>query len=177
MTDLNHLHEKQINPVKPAEWGVYLECGVVSLIILLIDFVTPLGIANGTLYVIVVLISLRSPDKNLTIFIACISSLLVVIGYWGSLPSEIPMYQVYANRFLSLFVIWLTAILALKQRDKTVQLHQARMRYLQSVNDIEIQQEKLRVLKATMRTVQDITGNFLNIACTFSSSRSRKTKR
>lgn len=59
-------------------------------------------------------------------------------------------------------MIWLTAILALKQRDKTAQLHQARMQYLQSVKDVEIREEKLRVLKATMLTMQDITGNFLN---------------
>jgi len=162
MPDLNHSDEKQIGSIKSTEWGVYLECGVVSLIILLIDFVTPLGIANGILYVIVVVISLRSPDKRFTIIIACISSLLVVIGYWGSPLSDIPMYQVYSNRFLALFVIWLTAILALKQRDKTVQLHQARMQYLQSVKEVEMREEKLRVLKATMRTVQDITGNFLN---------------
>ena len=95
MPDLNHSDEKQIGSIKSTEWGVYLECGVVSLIILLIDFVTPLGIANGILYVIVVVISFRSPDKRFTIIIACISSLLVVIGYWGSPLSDIPMYQVY----------------------------------------------------------------------------------
>lgn len=162
MPDSHRSDEKQTDRTNSTEWGVYLECGVVSLIILLIDFVTPLGIANGILYVVVVLISLRSPDKHFTIIIAFISSLLVGVGYWGSPPSEIPMYQVFANRFLALFVIWLTAILALKQRDKTAQLHQARMQYLQSVKDVEIREEKLRVLKATMLTVQDITGNFLN---------------
>ena len=162
MPDLNHSDKKQTITINSTELSVYLQCGVVSLIILLLDFVTPLGIANGILYVIVVLISLRSPNKYFTVIIAFVCSLLVVVGYWGSPTAIIPMYQVYANRFLALFVIWLTAILALKQRDKTAQLHQARVQYLQSVNDIEIQQEKLRVLKATMRTVQDITGNFLN---------------
>lgn len=162
MPDLNHSDKKQTVSINSTELSVYLQCGVVSLIILLIDCVTPLGIANGILYVIVVLISLRSPNNHFTIIIAFVCSLLVVVGYWGSPPAIIPMYQVYANRFLALFVIWLTAILALKQRDKTAALHQARVKYLHSVKEIEMREEKLRVLKATMRTVQDITGNFLN---------------
>ena len=119
MSDLNRCDEKQSDNINSTEWNVYLECGVVALIILLIDFATPLGIANGILYVIVVLISLRSPEKRFTLIIAFICTVLVGIGYLGSPPSEIPLYQVFTNRFLALFVIWLTAILALKQRDKT----------------------------------------------------------
>lgn len=162
MSDPDRSDEQQTDSINSTGLNVYLECGVVALIILLIDFVTPLGIANGVLYVIVVLISLRSSEKHFTITIAFICSLLIVVGYWGSPPADIPMYQVYANRFLALFVIWLTATMALKQRDKTVALHQARLKYLQSVKEIEMREEKLGVLKATMRTVQDITGNFLN---------------
>ena len=162
MPDLNRCDEKQSDNIHSTELNVYLECGVVALFILLIDLATPLGIATGILYVIVVLISLRSPEKRFTLIIAVICTLLVGIGYLGSPLCDIPLYQVFANRFLALFVIWLTAILALKQRDKTAALHQARLKYLQSVKEIEMREEKLRVLKATMRTVQDITGNFLN---------------
>ena len=48
------------------------------------------------------------------------------------------------------------------QRDKTDELHQERFKNLQSIREVEIREEKVKVLKATMRTVQDITGNFLN---------------
>jgi len=162
MSDLKSPDEQHESDLNSTELSVYLECGVIALIILLIDFVTPLGVANGVPYVIVVLVSLKSPEKRFTIFIAAVCSLLVGVGYLGSPSSEIPMYQVFANRFLALFVIWVTAIMALKQRDKTAELHHERLKYLQSIREVEVREEKLKVLKATMRTVQDITGNFLN---------------
>ena len=37
------------------------------------------------------------------------------------------------------------------------ELHQARLKNIQSVREVEMREEKVRVLKATMRTVQDIT--------------------
>ncbi|TXI27584.1 MAG: hypothetical protein E6Q60_09265, partial [Nitrosomonas oligotropha] len=111
MSDPDRSDEQQTDSINSTGLNVYLECGVVALLILLIDLATPLGIANGILYVIVVLISLRSPEKRFTLIIAVICTLLVGIGYLGSPLSEIPLYQVFANRFLALFVIWLTAIL------------------------------------------------------------------
>ncbi len=72
------------------------------------------------------------------------------------------MYIAYTNRFLSILAIWVTTVLTLSQRDSVNQLHQERLIHLQSLREAEIQQEKLKILKATMRTVQDITGNFLN---------------
>lgn len=162
MSDLNSSDNQYAGRLNSTELNVYVECGAVALFILLIDFITPLGVANGVPYVIVVLISLKSPEKRFTIFIAAICSLLVGVGYLGSPSSEIPMYQVFANRFLALFVIWVTAIMALKQRDNTAELHRQRLKYLQSIKEVEVREEKLKVLKATMRTVQDITGNFLN---------------
>lgn len=162
MSDLNSPDEQHESGLNSTELSVYVECGAVALVILLIDFITPLGVANGVPYVIVVLTSLKSPEKRFTIFSAAICSLLVVVGYLGSPPSEIPMYQVFANRSLALFVIWVTAIMALKQRDNMAELHYQRLKYLQSIREVEVREEKLKVLKATMRTVQDITGNFLN---------------
>jgi len=161
MPDLKH-REKIPIADNSTEFYVYLSCAVVTLIILLIDFVTPLGVAIGVAYIIVVLISLGSAKKHFTLYIAFFCSVLVGIGYLGSPPSEAPFYLIVANRLLSLFSIWVTAILALKQRTRTSELHQERLKYLQSIKEVEVREEKLRVLKATMRTVQDITGNFLN---------------
>ncbi len=80
----------------------------------------------------------------------------------GSPPSEAPTYQIFANRFLSIFAIWTTAILALIQRDQTNALHQERLKSLQNAREAEVKEEKLKVLKTTMQTVQHIMGNFLN---------------
>lgn len=141
---------------------VSLWCGLGALLILLIDFNTSLGIASGVPYIIIVLISLKSPGKRYTIAVAILCTVLVWIGYLGSPPSDVEMYKAYMNRFLSVLAIWVTTILTLLQRDSINQLHQERLKNLQSIRETEIQQEKLKVLRATMRTVQDITGNFLN---------------
>ena len=141
---------------------VYLTCSILSIIILAVDFITPLGVASGVPYIVVVLMSLKSPQKNFTLIVALVCTLFVGIGYLGSPPSLAPTYQVVANRSLSIFAIWITALLALTQKAKTDELHRERIRYLQSIQELELQQEKLKVLKATMRTVQDVTGNFFN---------------
>jgi len=162
MTHPDFINENLFGAVNETRVRVYLTCGLIAMIILLVDFATPLGVASGIAYVAVVLHSLKSPEKHFTLLVASICTFLVGVGYLGSPPSDIPMYQVFANRSMAILVIWVTAILALIQRNKVLELHQERLERIQSIKEVEIREEKLRVLKATMRTVQDITGNFLN---------------
>lgn len=145
-----------------AIYGTYLACGLCALSILSIDLRVPLGVATGVLYIVVILISLKSSNNGFTIATAFICTILVWIGHLGSPQNVISMEVVYINRFLSVLAIWVTTILTLRQRDSLHQLHQERLKHLQSKKTAEIQEEKLKVLKATMHTVQDITGNFLN---------------
>lgn len=162
MSDSNYLNANSSDQDNSTQLSVYLTCGLVAILILLLDMVTPLGVASGILYIAVVLLSLKSSVKRFTIMVAAICTLLVGIGYMGSPPSDIPIYQIVANRLLAVASIWTAAILALIQRDQTNAIHQARLKSMHSIREIEIREEKLKVLKATMRTVQDITGNFLN---------------
>lgn len=144
--------------------GVFLACGVTAFVIFLIDLQVPLGIATGIPYIVVILLSLKSPENRFTLITACICTLLIILGYLGSppAPEDVPLLLVFANRILTVAAIWTVAIMALIQRNQNHKLHQAQLVNLQSAKDAEIQAEKLRTLKATMRTVQDITGNFLN---------------
>jgi len=162
MTQPDFINENMFDTENETSVSVYLTCGFVALIVLLVDFMTPLGVASGVPYVVVVLLSLKSPEKRFTLIVAFICTILVGVGYFGSPPSDIPMYQVFANRTMAILVIWVTAVLTLMQRNKVHELHQERLKNIQSIKEVEMREEKLRVLKATMRTVQDITGNFLN---------------
>ncbi len=162
MSDSNYLNANSSDQDNSTQLSVYLTCGLVAILILLLDMVTPLGVASGILYIAVVLLSLKSSVKRFTIMVAAICTLLVGIGYMGSPPSDIPIYQTVANRLLAVASIWTAAILALIQQGQTEALHQARLQSMHSIREIEIREEKLKVLKATMRTVQDITGNFLS---------------
>ena len=158
------LHNQTSNQIqKSTSIGVYLACGLIATIILLIDISIPLGVAAGVPYIVAVLLSLKSSENRFTIGVALVCTLFVGIGYLVSPPApDVPFYQIITNRLLTIAAIWVVAILALIQRNKTSALHQAQIENLQAVRDAEIQREKLNVLKATMRTVQDITGNFLN---------------
>lgn len=165
MTHLDYYRNKSaLQTDNTTNLGVYFICGLLAVIILMIDLNVPLGIASGIPYIVVILYALKSPKTSFTYITALICTLFVVIGYFGSppAPDNVPVYQVYANRSLAIFAIWTTAILTLLQRDKTNELYQERLKNLQSVREIELQEERLKILKATMRTVQDITGNFLN---------------
>ncbi|MBX3616015.1 hypothetical protein [Nitrosomonas sp.] len=158
------MHADQVfKPVRGASaYSTYVACGLCALLILLIDLKIPLGIAIGILYIVVILISLKSSNNHFTIVAALVCTVLVWIGYLGSPRGEVNVHVIYINRFLSVLAIWVTAILTLMHRDSIHQLHQERLKNLQTKKTVEIQEEKLKVLKATMHTVQDIIGNFLN---------------
>lgn len=51
---------------------------------------------------------------------------------------------------------------ALLQHEKEHALHEEQLKLMQACKELEIQQERLQLFKATMRTVHDIVGNFLN---------------
>lgn len=144
--------------------GIYFVCGLIATVIAIIDLQVPLGVATGIPYIIVVLLSLKSPENRFTVITASVCTLLIIIGYIGSppAPDHVPFLLVFFNRILTIAAIWVVAIMALIQRNQTSALHQAQLINLKSLKDAEIEAEKLRILKATMRTVQDITGNFLN---------------
>ena len=87
-------------------------CLVLSIAIFIIDTSIPLGVAGGVPYILVVLISLWSPRKNLPIYMAIGGSILTVIGFYSS-PSGGELWKVLFNRSLALFAIWTTAILSI----------------------------------------------------------------
>jgi C4-dicarboxylate-specific signal transduction histidine kinase len=82
------------------------------------DLVVPHGVAAAIPYTLLVLLSLREPGPGLTWFAAISVSLLTIAGaFLPSLPSA-ELWKLTANRLLTLFVIWTTAILcAMHKRD------------------------------------------------------------
>ncbi len=91
-------------------------CLVLSIAIFIIDASIPLGVAGGVPYILVVLISLSSPRKNLPIYMAIGGSILTVIGFYSS-PTGGELWKVLFNRLLALFAIWTTAILSVQMKN------------------------------------------------------------
>ncbi|MBT6854327.1 MAG: GAF domain-containing sensor histidine kinase [Nitrospina sp.] len=91
----------------------YLVVGLVlSGLIFVLDTQIPLGIADGMLYVVLVLLGLMARNRSFIIYAAVLGSVLNVAGYMVSPPGG-EWGAVVANRLLAVFTIWMTAILCL----------------------------------------------------------------
>jgi GAF domain-containing protein/PAS domain-containing protein len=89
---------------------------LLASIVFVIDLFLPLGIAEAVPYVAVVLIAIRSPDKNDPLRLAGLCTVLTVVGYSLSPPGTEPWIGV-TNRSIALFAIWSTALLAMQVRE------------------------------------------------------------
>lgn len=89
---------------------------IFTVIIIIVDFNTPRGIAIGILYVAPVFLSLWLSQHRLTIVIGAVSSLLVIIGFLYSPPSPSPLIFTMVNRGLSILAIALLVIVSTYSR-------------------------------------------------------------
>lgn len=108
--------------------------------ILLWDLATPLGIADGILYVTVILIGLWAPQKKFIPVTATICTALTILGFFLS-PEGGELWKVIINRGLSIFAIGITAVLCMIHERAERELRESR--------------QQLRLLAARIQTVQE----------------------
>lgn len=82
---------------------------VTAAAILSLDLLLPLGAAGGVLYVLLVLLALKSPSRNAALGLAAAGSVLTVLGFFLSEPGAM-LSVVLTNRALALFVIWISVL-------------------------------------------------------------------
>ena len=104
--------------------------------IFVFDLAIQLGFSGGVPYVLLVLLSLFSPQARFTYLTAAAASLLTILGYILSPPGGV-LWVVFLNRGLALAVIWITAILvdqyrstakASKRAEKALRESEAKLR-------------------------------------------------
>ena len=89
-----------------------ISVAVLAAIVFVVDVLLPLGVASGVLHVGVVLLALRSSSERMVIGTASLCSLLTLLDMPLSPgPGNTEWWKVSLNRGLSIFVIWVTAIL------------------------------------------------------------------
>lgn len=87
-----------------------------SLIIFAIDLYTPLGVADGFSYIAIMLLTMWTNTRKLTILSAIIGVMLIIAGYFLSPPLQLinAAYVPITNRIVAILVILLCAFLILK---------------------------------------------------------------
>jgi len=104
-----------------------------TAVVFVIDLLTPLGVATGGLYALVVLLGLGALSPSQTSILACVASLLVVVGGWLSPPGG-EVWMAVVNRVLSLALVWGISAAVLRYRAAADALQQ-QQRMKQAVLD------------------------------------------
>ncbi|TAL11330.1 MAG: hypothetical protein EPO02_05000 [Nitrospirae bacterium] len=90
---------------------------VLALLIFAVDLLTPLGVAVGVLYTTLVVLAMWSPHRRFIFFVAAGVSILTLFDVF--LSHDDANWMVMSNRLLSLFTIWIAAVLSfLLKRDQ-----------------------------------------------------------
>ena len=134
-----------------------------SLIIFTIDLYTPLGIADGFSYIAIMLLTMWTNTRKLTILSATIGVVLIIAGYFLSPP--IPLLNVeyvpITNRVVAIIIILLCAFLILKFKKMELVVLDQHTELTQLATDLKITNSKLeervkertQVLESTLNKV------------------------
>jgi PAS domain S-box-containing protein len=93
---------------------------LIALAIFLFDLATPHGVAGAIPYVGLVLLSRRSSYPPYAFILATIASVLTILGFFMS--PDGPIRIDLANRGLSIFAVWLTAVLCYQHIERVHRL-------------------------------------------------------
>ncbi|MCC6140972.1 MAG: sensor histidine kinase [Nitrospira sp.] len=91
----------------PPQWVISSSVAALTVILLLIDLRTPLGVANHVLYLGPVLLSLLSQQRRYPFIIAgTVTALIVVAGLMSENPHNVPLWVPISNRAFSIWTMW-----------------------------------------------------------------------
>ncbi len=108
--DRDGVNRRQSPPVVRTSFITIIITVVIAALVLALDLSLPLGVAGAVPYVGLVLIGIRFPKPQHVYFLAALGTALTIIGYLAS-PSGGTDWVVLTNRGLSLFAIWIVALL------------------------------------------------------------------
>ena len=87
---------------------------IIAVVILAFDLITPLGVAGGVPYVILVLLCLWAKHRVSSYVMAATGTALTIVGYFFS-PEGGMHWAVLTNRALAILVIWSVALFSAKR--------------------------------------------------------------
>lgn len=96
---------------------------------LLVDLYTPLGVANGILYVPLVLTALWFGNRNAPFLFAFACTVLLMLGFFAVKHDDASFWQEIANRAITAATLWLIAILVFYSMRNSYHLETERIRF------------------------------------------------
>ncbi len=118
--------------------AIVLISTLLAMTIFSLDLILPTGVANGTLYVALVLMGWWYPSRRYIFILAIISTLLVILGYNAD-PHGHDDHLLVAmlNRFYAVLVIWALAFIQNYARKKSDQLRTSQHDVIQAKEHAE----------------------------------------
>lgn len=89
---------------------------VLCLFVLLLDLATPRGVAMGIAYIPLILCGLWYTRPHITFVFAAIATSLTIVAVFVKAPSDVAMWMVLLNRFMTICVLWFVAALIYSHR-------------------------------------------------------------
>lgn len=84
---------------------------VAAIAIFVVGLHVPAGVADGTFYIIPILLALRSDPRKFTLLMAVLCTIAVICGYLLLPGDQVADWLRWANRGVSILVIWIAALL------------------------------------------------------------------
>lgn len=141
--------------------SLYLACGLLMVVILGIDLVTPSGLAMGVPYIAAVLLSLWSPKRRFIVFTAIFCSAYTLVAVIHK-PLGGELWAVLLGRALALFAIWVTALLALQRRISDEKREHAIREREKALEDVKVLRGLLPIC-ASCKQIRDDEGYWTQI--------------
>lgn len=136
-----------------------LLAAMLTLAIFAVDLATRIGIATGILYVGVILLGLRAPQRAFTPVVAALASMLTLADVRLSPPGGDPGFALW-NKPLIIAMIWVTAALVgrqrLVERDLRKKTRDAQEYLDRSEAAAAHQREAEQTLRQSLKELQDI---------------------
>lgn len=135
---------------RPSWRGAAIAALFVVAAALIFDALTPQIISVGILYVGLVLLGFWFPKPKAALALALLATLLVIAGYWITIPESIPAWQAWLNRALAIGTVWVTAVFVW---------------YIRTLE--ENLQRQMDITKALSREMNHRVGNHLQLVSSF----------
>src|SRR5690349_5256832 len=106
----------------------FLPSILLALAIFGLEIATPRGVAEATLYVLVVLVSLRTADRRFILAVLILCTVLTVAGFFVS-AGRVELWLSVANRSFAIIAFWVVGLVGLQHIQMEESLRESKLHY------------------------------------------------